>query len=370
MAAYDDAPVLGTTEEIPTFRMSDFEKDPAAFAKALGEGFLRYGFVGLADHGIDDAAIQRSYKAAMAFFDRPEAEKLEQDASAIGGQRGYTGFGRENAKGNSRADLKEFYHVGRELAADHPRRAELSDIMMDNRFPADRPEFRTEMLGIYSQLETLAGRVMSALAIYLGESPDFFKDKMDAGNSILRPIHYPPVQDLTTKAVRAGAHEDINAITLLVGSQEPGLQVLNRQQQWVPVTSIEGTIVCNIGDMLQRLTNNLLPSTTHRVVNPEGPRRLKPRFSMPYFHHFNPDYVIRTLPQCVTATTPNAYPTPLFADDYLVERLGEIGLMSPAQVDARMAHNRQRWGTQWAAGGGAPAPAAPKRVAAPVMAPK
>jgi isopenicillin N synthase-like dioxygenase len=180
-------------------------------------------------------------------------------------------------------------------------------------------------------LEGLGCQVLEALALFLKQDQSYFADKVNYGNSILRPIHYPPIADTSTQSIRAGQHEDINLITLLVGSHESGLEILRRDGSWLPVTTIEGTIVVNIGDMLQRLTNHLLPSTTHRVVNPAGAAAGQPRYSIPFFMHPNPDYVIETLESCISAENPNRYPEPINSNDYLMQRLEEIGLLKKAK---------------------------------------
>ena len=180
--------------------------------------------------------------------------------------------------------------------------------------------------GLYQSLDKLGSQVLAALALHIGLPEDYFVDKTNYGNSILRPIHYPPITTDDIPNVRAGAHEDINLITLLVGASAEGLEVLSRKGEWVPFTANADTIVVNIGDMLQRLTNHVYPSTTHRVVNPPGEAARKPRYSVPYFLHANPDYLIRTLPKCVSADNPDRYPEPITANDYLMQRLREIKL--------------------------------------------
>lgn len=218
-------------------------------------------------------------------------------------------------------DLKEFWHIGRELEGEPPFAQ-----LLPNVWPQEVPEFKTRMLALYEALDVLGNQVLDALAVYLGQSRDFFRSRVNMGNSILRPLHYPPIVDEGTPSVRAGAHEDINVLTLLVGSREPGLEVLARDGSWIPVTIIEGAIICNVGDMLQRLTNNVLPSTTHRVVNPPAPYSSQSRYSIPFFLHFNPDVLIDPLASCVTSDNLCRY-EPITADDYLMQRLREIGLL-------------------------------------------
>ena len=199
--------------------------------------------------------------------------------------------------------------------------------MAPNLWPQEVPGFREQAYGLYGALDQLGSRVLSALALHIGLPEHYFADKTDAGNSILRPIHYPPITTDDVPNVRAGAHEDINLITLLVGASAEGLEVRSRNGQWVPFTADADTIVVNIGDMLQRLTNHVYPSTTHRVVNPPGEKARQPRYSTPFFLHPNPDFVIDVLPSTITPDNPSRYPEPITAQGYLEERLREIKLM-------------------------------------------
>jgi isopenicillin N synthase-like dioxygenase len=198
--------------------------------------------------------------------------------------------------------------------------------MPDNVWPADDPEFKRAALDLWEAFDRMGRKLLEAIAIHLKLPQHWFDDKVGEGNSVLRVIHYPPLQADAT-GVRAGAHEDINVITLLLGAEEGGLELLDRNGRWLPVNPPPGTLVCNVGDMLQRLTNHVLPSTTHRVVNPTGARLNRPRYSMPFFLHFNSDFPIATLPGCVTPERPAIHPQPILADDYLRERLREIKLI-------------------------------------------
>jgi isopenicillin N synthase-like dioxygenase len=237
------------------------------------------------------------------------------------GQRGYVPFGIEAAKGAESVDLKEFWHVGRELPEAHRYRP----FMPANLWPAEIAGFREDIYALYAALDACGLRILSAIARYLGLADDFFADPVRDGNSVLRLLHYPPVPE-NAGGVRAGAHEDINTITLLLGAEEAGLELYDRDGRWLAVDPPEGALVVNIGDMLQRLTNHALPSTTHRVVNPTRARAHLSRYSIPFFLHFRPDFRIETLPSCVSAENPNRYPTPITAQDYLIERLKEIRL--------------------------------------------
>jgi isopenicillin N synthase-like dioxygenase len=298
-----------------------YDQDFAAFAARLGASFERYGFAVVSDHGLDPAVTDAALDRTKAFFALPEATKRRYAVPGGAGQRGYTPFGVETAKGAQLHDLKEFWHVGRDLPPGHPYRA----TMPDNLWPEEIEGFRPAVDGLYEALDTLGGRLLRAVARHLRLDEAFFVGPTTYGNSVLRLLHYPPVQADSPHA-RAGAHEDINVITLLLGAEEAGLEILERDGGWLAVNPPAGSVVCNIGDMLQRLTNHVLPSTTHRVVNPAPERRGMARYSTPYFLHFAPDYEIRTLPGCVCADRPDRYPHPITADGYLRERLREIKL--------------------------------------------
>ncbi len=308
---------------IPVLSLNEFDGRQGRFTEQLGRAWREFGFVGITDHGIDESIIDRAYSVFRAFFSLPEKSKRKYHRPGIGGARGYTGFGVEQAKGHSVPDLKEFWHVGREIENGNPH----PDILYPNVWPEEVTGFREAALDVYRALEGVGNQVLSAAAIDLDLSPDWFADKTDFGNSILRPLHYPPIHDAPEGAVRAAQHEDINLITLLVGSKEQGLEILTRDGRWVAVTTLPGTIVVNVGDMLQRLTNHVYPSTTHRVVNPPGDAARQSRYSIPFFLHPNPDFVIETLPGCVSAGNPNRYPEPIASHDYLLQRLREIKLI-------------------------------------------
>lgn len=294
------------------------DSDLPAAAAALGDAFGRTGFAVVSDHGIDQALIDRALAATKAFFALPEAVKRAYVVSGGGGQRGLTPFGTETAKDHSKADLKEFWHVGRELPAGH----RLAATMPANLWPAEVADFHPAVGGLYAALDEAGRRLLRAIALHLGLAEDFFDEPVREGNSILRLLHYPPVApDAEAGATRAGAHEDINVITLLLGAEEAGLQLLDRSGEWHFVDAPAGALVCNIGDMLQRLSGGRLPSTTHRVVNPAPERTGVARYSTPFFLHFRPDYRIETMPG-----GPRNWP-PVTADDYLHERLREIKLL-------------------------------------------
>lgn len=302
------------------------EADRAAFVADLGESLRGFGFVGLREHGLDQALVARAYAVLRTFFALPTATKQRLHVPGGGGERGYTAFGVEKAKDATVPDLKEFWHVGRTLDSSGP----WAGTLPDNVWPDDAlaPDFRETLTALYDALDGLSRRMLSAIALCLGLPADWFAAVVDHGNSILRPIHYPALaQTPPAGAVRAAAHGDINLITLLVGSGEPGLQILSRTGAWIPVSTIEGVVVCNVGDMMQRLTNHVLPSTVHRVVNPPEPWLSQPRYSIPFFVHPNSEYMIETLPACVGPDRPNRYPEPINADAFLQQRLRENGLV-------------------------------------------
>lgn len=297
--------------------LSLIDSDPAAGAAALGDAFARTGFAVVADHGIDPGVIARAEAAARDFFALPEPVKARYNVPGGGGQRGFTPFGIEGAKGAGMADLKEFWHMGRKA----PAGSAFAAAMPDNLWPAEVPDFQPAVTALFTALETTGVRVLRAIAVHLGLAPGFFDDGVRDGNSILRLLHYPPVAPEAAGRIRAGAHEDINVITLLLGAEEAGLQLLGKDGQWHDVAPPPGALVCNIGDMLQRLTGARLPSTSHRVRGPSPERAHLPRYSMPFFLHFRPDYRIETVPG-----GPRDFP-PITANDYLHERLREIGLL-------------------------------------------
>jgi isopenicillin N synthase-like dioxygenase len=279
--------------------MTTRRADPAGFARAMGESYERYGFAIVADHGLDPALIARAQQATKDFFALPEAVKRRYHVQDGAGQRGYVPFGMEAAKGADKVDLKEFWHVGRELPEGHRYRP----MMPHNLWPSETPTFREDVYALYTALDALGQELLLSIATFLD-------------------LPTPPQPE----GVRAEAHEDINTITLLLGAEEAGLQLLTREGEWLDVNPPEGALVVNIGDMLQRLTNHKLRSTTHRVVNPAPERAHLPRYSIPFFLHFAPDFLIETLPSCVDAEHPNRYPEPITAQDFLYQRLREIRL--------------------------------------------
>jgi len=316
---------------IPQLDIRLFDQGDAAqrntFVAALRASLREFGFVGIREHGMGEAVVARAYAALERLFALPLETKLAYHEPSRAGERGYTAFGVERAKDSSVGDLKEFWHVGRELDPGSPGSASLPQNIWPD--PALLPDFRPALLALYAALDALSQRMLSAIALSLELPADWFVAHTQRGNSIVRPIHYPALADPAANppgAVRAAAHGDINLITLLVGSGEPGLELRSREGGWIPVSTIEGVVVCNVGDILQRLTNHVLPSTIHRVVNPPEPWASQPRYSVPFFVHPNPEFMVETLPQCVSADNPNRYPEPINADVFLHQRLRENGL--------------------------------------------
>ncbi len=293
-----------------------------ALGKALGDSFKTYGFATITDHGLDPDLVAKAWALTRQVFDQSEAQKRRGFKDGIAGARGYTPFKTEIAKGAEHHDLKEFWHVGRSLATDNPLRSS----MPDNIWP-EVDGFRETFETLYLEMDKVGARILSSIALYLGLDAHWFDPAIEDGNSVLRLLHYPPIAGATDGAIRAGAHEDINLITLLLGAEEAGLEILRPDGSWMNVSPPPNGIAVNVGDMLQRLTNHVLPSTTHRVVNPLGERSRFSRYSMPYFLHLRSDFPIATLPGCISADNPNHYPDAILADDYLRERLIEIGLL-------------------------------------------
>ena len=311
-----------SSSEIPTLDISKMASD-AALVREHGLAYEEFGFCGIKGHGISDKVIGDAYQAVREFFALPLEEKLHS-ATGEGGARGYTPFGIETAKDSTHPDLKEFWHVGREM----PAGVEHHPSLFPNIWPPQIPDFKARVYPLFEALDELGNRVLEAITLHLDLPIDYFRRGSDRGNSILRPLHYPPIAKRDTPSLRASPHEDINLVTLLVGSEEPGLEILTRSGEWIPVDTLPGTIVVNIGDMMQRLTNHVLPSTTHRVVNVPAAYTGESRYSIPYFWHPNPEFEIATLDGCISADNPNRYPESITADDYLTQRLIEINLLN------------------------------------------
>ena len=291
------------------------------FVNELGRAYEEVGFVAVKNHGVPDHLIADLYKYVQQFFSLPLEKKREYEIPDLAGQRGYTSFGKEHAKGSDAPDLKEFFQYGQKAEGEEYIPEEYPDNVQVNEIPAFNPTFHES----YRAFEESGKKLLQAIALYLGLDEFYFDQWVRNGNSILRAIHYPPITNEPKSAIRAEQHEDINLITLLVGASADGLQILTKQNEWVGVTSLPEQIVVNVGDMLQRLTNNKLRSTTHRVVNP--PRELwhTSRFSIPFFLHPKGNMSLACLDSCVDEANPKHYPDAT-AGEYLDERLREIGL--------------------------------------------
>lgn len=289
------------------------------FVNTLGHAYEEIGFVAVKNPLISDQTISQLYQSVQEFFALPTELKLKYERKELAGQRGYTSFGKEHAKDSNAGDLKEFWHFG-QIVNDGNK-----DIYPDNIHVDELPEFLSVGLEAYKGLENTGRYMLRAIALHLGLEENWFDAHIHEGNSILRPIHYPPITSEPKDAVRAGQHEDINLITLLIGASADGLEVLNKQNEWVAVTALPDHIVVNVGDMLERLTNNQLKSTTHRVVNPPREKWGTPRFSIPFFLHPRNEMKLDCLPSCIKEGEQAQY-TPITAEDFLNQRLAEIGL--------------------------------------------
>ena len=309
---------------IPVVDLSKFvggnESERKQFVEDLGQAFHEYGFVGVNNHGIPKKLVEDFYAAAKSFFSLDEATKRESEIAGLAGQRGYTAFGKEHAKQSNVGDLKEFFQMGQELDG-----GRTSDEYPANVQVAEVPAFATLGRELYQAFEKSGGKLLEAIALFLELDQNYFTDEIHEGNSILRAIHYPPITEEPKSAIRAEQHEDINLITLLVGASAGGLQLLNMQNEWLDIVPEEDEIVVNVGDMLQRLTNNYLKSTTHRVVNPPREEWHRPRLSIPFFLHPKSKMSLNCLKQCVSEENKVAYED-ITAGEYLDERLREIGL--------------------------------------------
>jgi len=292
-------------------------------ADEMGRSFAEYGFAVVRDHGIPQSLIDEAEAVSKAFFALPESVKRAYKIEGGGGARGYTPFGTEKAKDAEVFDLKEFWHVGRSLPPGHA----LAEFMAPNIWPDEVDGFRETMSALYAAFEAAGARVLEAIALHLGRPRDFFAASVEDGNSVMRLLHYPPLgPDAPEGAIRAAAHGDINTITLLLGAEEAGLELLTKQGEWLPIPAVKGALVINVGDMLERQTNGRLRSTTHRVVNPRGEAARRARYSMPFFLHFRPDFLITPLPECISADDAAPPPEPITAHDFLMQRLREINL--------------------------------------------
>jgi isopenicillin N synthase-like dioxygenase len=315
-------------DQIPSLDLADFTSgDPERkkkFVAQLGEAYHNIGFAAIRNHYLTNELSQQLYGVIKKFFALPDEVKKKYEIPGLAGQRGYIGKGKEHAKGRNTGDLKEFYHIGQEVLDSDP----IKDEYPDNVWPDEIPEFKSIGLEVYQRLEKTGVQMLRAIALYLGLPEDYFDAKVRHGNSILRPIHYYPIEnpdDVPPDAVRAAEHGDINLITLLMGASADGLQVLRRDGQWIPITALPDQLVVNVGDMLERLTNKKLKSTIHRVVNPPRALMNTPRYSIPFFMHPRSEMNLAALPSCVDAHTPKLWDD-ITAGEFLHQRLREIGL--------------------------------------------
>lgn len=312
--------------DIPSLDLAGFTKGSegqrAKFVQDLGEAYRQIGFVAIRNHFLTDELSARLYKVVKTFFDLDEATKQKYEIPELAGQRGYVGKGKEHAKGRSTGDLKEFYHIGQEASG-----ASGEERYPDNVWP-DIPGFKATSLEAYKRLEQTGLEMLKAISLYLGLPGDYFSKWVINGNSILRPIHYFPIDnpgEVPPDAVRAAEHGDINLITLLMGASADGLQVLRRDGEWVPITALPNQLVVNVGDMLERLTNGKLRSTIHRVVNPPAHLMNTSRYSIPFFMHPRSGMSLAALSNCVGPNNPKKWED-ITAGEFLDQRLREIGL--------------------------------------------
>lgn len=313
--------------EVPTLSLASYTQgtvaERQAFVEGLFNGIKDYGFIILKDHGVDTKMFDRGYEILQKVFALPLHEKTKYIPPAKDGQRGYTPFGKEHAKDSPVMDLKEFWHVGRELPEGHVDRAH----QPDNIWPIEYPEFKETFLSLFNQLEIAGATMLEALTGPLAVEKDFFAKMIYNGSSVFRLLHYPPIgKDVDPRCLRAAPHEDINFITILPAATSSGLQLKDRDGQWLDVEAANGTLIVDAGDMLARLTNDVIPSTTHQVVNtPESGS--KSRYSMPFFMHPRPEAMLSCLPSCRGT---GAKYTDITAGQFLYQRLVEIGLIKPS----------------------------------------
>lgn len=300
------------------------QEQKEAFVYQLGKAYEDIGFAAVKNHLLPDELVDELYEQTKAFFALPEEVKEKYSDPGLAGQRGYTGWGKEHAKGRSVGDLKEFWHFGQYV----PDQLKEEFGYPDNIQVSELDHFNEVGERAFKALEETGKHMLRAMALYLELDEFYFDKEIKYGNSILRPIHYAPITEEPPEgAVRAGEHEDINLITLLMGASADGLEILNKDNRWIPVTSLKDHLVVNVGDMLQRLTNNRFKSTTHRVVNPPREKWHEARYSIPFFLHPRSDTRLDCLESCISAGHPKAYDD-ISAGEYLTERLLEIGLLN------------------------------------------
>ncbi len=312
-------------QTIPVLSLNDYlhgtRSEQAKFVENLGSALSKIGFFALEDHGIDSELIEQSYGVAEEFFSQ-SSETKSKYILGNAGQRGFTDFGREHAKNSSTPDLKEFWHVGRDVRS----LEKFGKSSLKNVWPTEVPQFKPSMESLYSKLDKCSLVLLDACSKFIGEEKNFLRGAAEGGNTVLRIIHYPPIEDDANPAsIRAAAHEDINLITLLCESTAAGLELLQKDGSWLPIRSLKGQIIVDAGDMLQQLTNGLIKSTTHRVVNPDNSKER--RFSMPFFVHPKSEFSLAARDNCVARTGGKKVFADITSAEYLHQRLREIGLI-------------------------------------------
>lgn len=315
---------MAQEQTIPVVDLRDFtggdEEKRNRFVQELGDALAEYGFVAVEGHGVPRDLIYENYSNFQRFFELEEDTKKKYEDAENGRRRGYTSFGVEHAKDSKKPDLKEFFHLGRDLDADHP----LAERVVANIWPEEMPELRTKGLKLFESMDNCASKLLEAFSIYLGQDSDYLPSMSKDGSSIIRVIHYPVCEGFDEPGVmRAAQHEDINLMTLLPESTASGLELLTREGEWLPIHAIEGQMIVDTGDMMRRITNTTIPATTHRVVNPDGAPT--PRYSMPFFVHPHPDAVLEVLETCLEDGEKPQF-EPITSEEFLMERLREIGL--------------------------------------------
>lgn len=313
-------------DSVPTLDLADFNSadKKQKFVADLGAAYTNIGFVAIRNHFLTQSIQDELYTSTKKFFSLPDEVKKKYEISGLAGQRGYTGKGKEHAKGRNTGDLKEFYHVGQELDDDELKK----EGYPPNFWPSEVPEFKAAAVNAFVALEKTGTLMLRAIALFLNLPEHYFDDRIRNGNSILRPIHYFPIEDpasVPADAVRAAEHGDINLITLLMGASASGLQVLRRDGEWIPITALPDQLVVNVGDMLERHTNKKLKSTIHRVVNPPVHLMNTPRYSIPFFMHPRSEMDLTCLTNCIDAQHPKLFDD-ITAGEFLNQRLAEIGL--------------------------------------------
>ena len=305
---------------LPIISIDESNREKIDISKDIGKSCEKYGFFIVKDHNLDISTFENVRNLSREFFNLPIENKMKYHQVGGAGQRGYTPFGIEKAVNSLSPDQKEFWHHGRSNWSQKYKKD-----MPENLLIKEVEDLNNELINLFDNFEEVGKKILSLVATALNLKENWFDNKINQGNSILRMIHYPKLKN-NSAGLRAEAHEDINLITLLIGTEQEGLEVLNKEKKWIPIDVGSNKIVCNVGDMLQRLTNDNLKSTTHRVCNPTGKKKNQPRYSIPFFLHLNPDYMIETLPNCIDKTSPNKYLDAISANEFLKIRLEEINL--------------------------------------------